>query len=263
MNQDFLSKYFPDQIDRVKGRLFDPWTNRKMAWVHFTERQRSTFIQAMLSQHNASVPDHLQIHLAGTNDDEHIITSTGRRHLQSHAYYKQIVDCKDEDDTYWEACMGGEGDEDDTPRELKKLQLQNVVNTDPISLNSVPTSLKRPCKQVESFVPVKWHKGETITPHLSRPGSSHNDGELIPVDTDSPHVFERRIVHTVAFQSWPAQPDDVWHFPIPRAQLEPEPPILAQSIAEAQPTPPAETVEPRSNGVEELVDLFNTMKENF
>ena len=30
-----------------------------------------------------------------------------------------------------------------------------------------------------------------------------------------------------------------------------------------QPATPAEPVEPRSNGIEELVDLFNPMKENF
>ena len=54
----------------------------------------------MLNEHNDSVLGNLKIHLAGTNEEEHIITSKGRRRLQSHPYYRQIVDHKD--DTYWE-----------------------------------------------------------------------------------------------------------------------------------------------------------------
>ena len=119
MNQDFLSKYFPDQINKIKGRLFDTRTNRKMAWLHFTKLQRTTSIKSMLNEHDDSVLGNLKIHLAGTNEEEHIITSKGRRRLQSHPYYRQIVDHKD--DTYWEVeanesdhYVEGQGGVDDT-----------------------------------------------------------------------------------------------------------------------------------------------------
>ena len=125
-------------IDKVKGNMFDPRTNRKMAWVHFNERQRTTSILSTIEEHNASVPASLQIRLAGTNDDEHIITSVGRKRLQSHPYYQQIVK---KDDTYWE--FDGQ---DDNPREMKKLKLDHVVNVQ-------PASVKRASIQVVHFEP--------------------------------------------------------------------------------------------------------------
>lgn len=231
----------------VKGRLFDPRTNSKMAWLHFTERQRITSVKSMFREHNRSVGDNLKIHLAGTNEDEHVITSTGRKRLQSHVYYKQIVDFKDH--TYWEVGLECDKEEDNTPREVKKLKLHNVVNAN-------PSSSKRPSKPVQAFVPDHQTKGKQTNP-------AYNPYAGFPC----------------------AQPDEVWHFPVPRAQLDPVPlaepgrPVDLPPSLDSHPVPPVNmmVVEPpvvdavpidaveqqRLNGVKELVNLFNVMRDTF
>ena len=208
-----------------------------MAWVHWTERQRTSSILSTINEHNATVGQDLQIRLAGTNDDEHIITSSGRKRLQSHPYYRQIVDRKD--DTYWEVYE----EEDHTPREVKKLKLQKMLNTD-------PSSSKRPHTQVVPFTPCEKPKRARAS--------------LASDDEDEPYA---RITHVAGVVGQPlffadANVND--NIPMVVAV-----PVEAPPAPQAVPAPPEEAppapqeAPPVSSGVKELVALFHAMQNTF
>ena len=215
-------------IDKVKGRLFDPRTNRKMAWVHFTERQRTTSILSTIAEHNASVGPELQIRLSGTNTDEDIITSVGRKRLQSHPYYKEIMK---EDDTYWE--VNGE-ELDDSPRELKKLKFDHVVNVQPVSLKRasikvVPFEPPQP-KQKRARVsgpPVKKavHGKEALTEDDSQVEAAPQAVNLPPQAVNLPEAVPAQAVNLP--QAVPAQVEEA---PLPADVLRDAASYIVQAM---------------------------------